>query len=280
MARPISVSNIAWDVADDEAIAALLAGRGVRLIDVAPGKYFPDPPAASDADVERVRRWWSDRGIAIHGMQALLFGTSGLNLFGTAEVQQRMLDRLDAVCRIAGGLGCRHLVFGSPKNRDVTGVAADRVDALAVSFFRRLGDIAERHGVTMCLEPNPPRYGCNFMTTTDEAARVVTLVDHPAVRMQLDTGTLTINGEDPALAIERHRRLIGHVHASEPDLVPLGEGGTDHRTIGALLARHLPNRIVAIEMVAAAGRPAVEVVGRSVDLMFANYVATAEEAAR
>ena len=53
----IAISNIAWDPAEDEAVAALLHRYQVDAIDVAPGKYFPDPTIASDQDIQRVRHW-------------------------------------------------------------------------------------------------------------------------------------------------------------------------------------------------------------------------------
>jgi sugar phosphate isomerase/epimerase len=101
-------------------------------------------------------------------MQALLFGTRGLNLFGDAATRNAMLVHLDAVCRIGAGLGATRLVFGSPKNRDRTGLSDAQAETLAIDFFRRLGDIAGNHRVQVCLEPNPPCYGANFMITSAE----------------------------------------------------------------------------------------------------------------
>jgi sugar phosphate isomerase/epimerase len=246
----LAISNIAWDIAEDEAVAGLLQRHRVDAIDIAPGKYFPQPAKATANEIGRVKDWWAERGMQITGMQALLFGTSGLNLFGAPEVQQAMLQHLEAVCRVGAGLGAPRLVFGSPKNRDRTGFDDIETMAMAVPFFRRLGDIAGSHGVTICLEPNPPCYGANFMTTSSETARVVERVAHPAIRMQLDTGALTINGEDPAAVLRESAELIGHIHASEPNLVPLGDGGTDHGKVFDALRPCLPDHLVSIEMLA------------------------------
>lgn len=244
----IAISNIAWDVAEDEAVFRLLRRFGVDAIDIAPGKYFPEPGNTNSSEIARVRQWWAERGIEITGMQALLFGTSGLNLFGDAAVQAAMLDHLNAVCRIASGLGATRLVFGSPKNRDRTGLDDRQTEEIAVSFFCRLGDLARAHGVLMCLEPNPACYGANFMTHSEDTATIVRKVSHPAIRMQLDTGAITINGEDPDEIITRHHDLIGHIHASEPNLVPLGDGGTPHQRVATALARYLADAVVSIEM--------------------------------
>ena len=119
----LAISNIAWDTAEDEAMVRLLRRFDVDAIDVAPGKYFSDPAKATEQDIARVKNWWSERGIEITGMQALLFGITGLNVFGSPEAQDAMLQHLTAVCRIGAGLGAKRLVFGSPKNRDRTGLS-------------------------------------------------------------------------------------------------------------------------------------------------------------
>lgn len=259
----LAISNVAWDIAEDTSVAKLLGKFGVDAIDVAPGKYFPDPASAKDEDIAKVRRWWADYNIEITGMQALLFGTTGLNLFGDSKSQQAMLERLRAVCRIGAGLGATRLVFGSPKNRDRAGLSNAQALDLAVSFFRLLGNAAQEHGVIVCLEPNPTRYGANFMTASDETARVVAAVGHEAIRMQFDTGALTINGESPEAVLKFSSRLIGHVHASEPDLVPLGDGGTDHQLMHKALSKHLPEHLVSIEMVATKDEPHLQSIERA-----------------
>jgi len=78
------MSNIAWDAAEDEAIATLLHRFGVDAIDVAPGKYFPELANATGEDILRVKNWWLERGIEITGMQALLFDTTGLEYLWSA----------------------------------------------------------------------------------------------------------------------------------------------------------------------------------------------------
>lgn len=219
----LAVSNIAWDVSEDEVIAALLYRYAIDAIDVAPGKYFKNPIAATDAEIARVKKWWADREIEVTGLQALLYGTTGLNVFGSSESRAALQLHLAAVCRIGSGLGATRIVFGSPKNRDRAGLDDQQALEVAVPFFRQLGDVAQTYGVTICLEPNPVCYGANFMVDSVQTAQVVKEVAHPAIFMQLDTGALTINGEDPSVILRDFAALIGHVHISEPDLLPLGE---------------------------------------------------------
>lgn len=267
----ISISNIAWDPSEDQAVAELLSSQGVDAIDIAPGKYFPDPARASDDAIAQVRSWWNSRGIELIGMQSLLFGTTGLNMFGSQESQGLMLSRLESIARIGAGLGANRLVFGSPRNRDRSGLSDQHTYERATRFFRRLGDIATDAGVVVCLEPNPTRYGANFMTTSDETARVVRDVNHRGVRMQLDSGALTVNDEDIEKVIQDHADLIAHIHASEPDLKTLGDGSTLHRQVHKMLKKYLPNHIVTIEMVAAADEPHLVCIERALKIAIAAY---------
>ncbi|WP_129126143.1 sugar phosphate isomerase/epimerase family protein [Geomonas oryzae] len=267
----VAISNLAWDVTLDTEVAALLRRHEIDAIDIAPGKYFPDFCAASGTDLSRVRNWWGDKGITITGMQALLYGTTGLNLFGTDAQQDAMLSHMGEVCRIASGLGATRLAFGSPKNRDRSCRTDAETRDIAHRFFSRLGDIAASRGVLVCLEPNPPCYGANFMTTTAEAAQVVADVAHPAIRLLFDTGACTINGEDVGAVCRAFAPLIGHIHLSEPHLVVLGDGETDHAKAADEVAAFVPERVACIEMLPPKDEPALAGIERGVQVALAHY---------
>lgn len=267
----LAISNIAWDVPEDEAVANLLTSYQIDAIDIAPNKYFPVPAAASRENILAVRDWWAAHGISLTGMQALLFGTTGLNVFGDAAAQDKMLAHLDAVCRIGGLLGSTRLVFGSPRNRDRSGLTDVQALDIATPFFRKLGDVAHGHGVTVCLEPNPLCYGANFMTTSGETARVVERVDHPAIRMQLDTGAVCINAEDMVMVVSMYAPLIGHVHISEPELIPIGDSKTDHTAIYKALKTHLPDALLSLEMLATKDEPHLVSIERALAHAVACY---------
>ncbi len=267
----LAISNIAWEVEDDAEVALLLGRYGIDGIDIAPGKYFADPSCAKDEEIRQVRRWWADRGVEVIGMQSLLFGTMGLNVFGTPAVQKAMLDHLTAVFRVAAGLGASRLVFGSPKNRDRAGLSDDETLDVASRFFRRAGDYAAARGVNLCLEPNPAQYGSNFMMTSAETARVVSAIDHPAIRMQFDTGAVIMNGEDPNEVLAQCAHLIGHIHASEPGLVPLGDGGNDHQRFRHAFSRYLPEHGVTIEMLPAKSEPRLAAIERALIFALRSY---------
>lgn len=248
----LSISNIAWEVEEDDNVASILQKEGIHWIDLAPGKYFADFKSATISECKAVKDWWWQRGINILGMQSLLYGTRGLNVFGSAESQESLLDHLGAICRIGDALDARRLVFGSPKNRDRSGLSDQVAFDKGCEFFLQLAKIAEADNVKICLEPNPKHYGCNFMTTTKETAAIVAAVNHPCIRMQLDTGSLTMNQEDPNEICDSFHHLIGHIHASEPELKPVGEGTCRHGSCAKAIRHYFPDALVCIEMLTAA----------------------------
>ncbi|WOR56975.1 sugar phosphate isomerase/epimerase family protein [Citrobacter freundii] len=247
----ISISNLAWDVSEDKQVLSLLKEFKVDSIDIAPGKYFPTPSKAKTTDILAVRQWWNDKGIDILGMQSLLFGTQGLNVFGNKNIQDQLLSHLAEICRIGATLGARRLVFGSPKNRDRSGLSQDSAIDIANEFFHRLGNVASDEGVIICLEPNPEVYGSNFLTSSYETYEMVKLVAHPAIKMQLDTGAVILNNEDFLSVVKKTKDVIGHVHISEANLATVGDTFKDHELLAAGLKSFLPDHPITIEMLAA-----------------------------
>jgi sugar phosphate isomerase/epimerase len=164
------------------------------------------------------------------------------------------------------------VVFGSPKNRLRGALPSDEANELAADFFREIGDHAAARGVTLCIEANPRDYGCDFVTTTDEAVALCRLVGHPGIRVNGDLGGMTMSGEDPRSSVVAAGELLAHFHASEPNLAELG-AGADHARAALALAAIGYRRWVSIEMrpPAPGGENAVDAVERAVRLARRAY---------
>jgi sugar phosphate isomerase/epimerase len=164
------------------------------------------------------------------------------------SLRKSMLKHLESICRIGSGLGAKHLVFGSPKNRDRNGLSESEVLEISIPFFKELGKIALEHNVEICVEPNPSIYGSNFITTSNDAALFIEKVNHPNIKMQLDTGTVIINNENIENILIEHSHLIGHIHISEPNLIAYGQNKAICKNHGINIKKYLKNHTVAIEM--------------------------------
>jgi len=243
----ISISNIAWDQENDIEVAKIMNDEGIKYIDIAPSKYFDDFKTVSKKNVLKVRDFWVSRNIFPYGMQSLLFKQNHLNLF-KKESQNEMFDYLESVFKIASYLQISRLVFGSPKNRDSKIVRRSEIFDISSDFFYRLGEIAKKYNIVICLEPNPEIYDCNFLTNSAEVLRFIKKLNHPNIRMQLDTGSLIINDEDIVHIIKNSLNYIGHIHLSEPNLVELGKTKNKNQEFAKHIASSLGTMVVSIEM--------------------------------
>lgn len=224
----LAVSNIAWPSEQDETVAERLAPLGVAGIEVAPTKLWPAPLEATETQIDACRRAWEARGLPIIAAQALLFGKPELTLFQEAATRARTLEYLQGIVRLCGRLGARALVFGSPKNRRVDGLDRAVAWQAAVDFFGKLGETAASADTSVVLEANPPEYGSDFLTRAREAIDLVRVVNHPGVRLHLDSGCMTLAGDPVAETFAGARDLLRHFHVSEPHLAPVGQGTVDH----------------------------------------------------
>lgn len=244
----LSVSHIAWPPELEEEALAMLRGQGVSTLEVAPLRAFGNPLTARKSEVADKTAWYRDRGCAIGSFQALLFGSEGLELFGTAEARDKMKEFLIAVGRVAGWAGAGPLVFGSPKNRlkrELTQAAAHRH---AAEFFREVGDACAEAGACLVMEANPPAYAADFCTTLEEAASLVAATNSPGFGLHLDAGGMALGGDDFEDVLRQSAKQLRHVHASQPNLASFADPDPVHARIASVLHEINYTGSIAIEM--------------------------------
>lgn len=244
----LAVSNIAWTAEADMAAPARLRAAGVEALEIAPSRLFANVVETSLDRARAVAAHWRLQGLPILSMQSLLYGHPDLQLFGAAADQKAFVSHLDKVIGLAGIIGCRALVFGSPGNRKKGALGFAQAARQAAPLLRDIGNLCAAAGTTFCLEANATAYGCDFMTSLQEAAEVVALVDHPRVRLVLDTGNMALAGDGPDDA-RVVAPMIAHLHASAPQLSPLaGFDGFVHSVLAALPTETCKDLILTLEM--------------------------------
>jgi sugar phosphate isomerase/epimerase len=244
----LAISNIAWPAGSDAEVAPLLHAHGVEGVELALTKVWPEPLAASLAEVRAYRDGWEQRGLRIAALQALLFGKPHLTLFESDSQRRQTLEYLAGMIERAGQLGARALVFGSPKNRRRGERSPAEAWAIAVPFFRALGRIACRHDVSFCIEPNPPDYGCDFVTTVAEGVELVDAVSEDGFALHLDTAAMILAGDPLAASIASAGKRCRHFHVSAPFLAEVGDGTVIHDECARALHGRDYQGWVSIEM--------------------------------
>lgn len=239
----LSISNIAWDKSKDEVMYQYLADSGFDGIEIAPTRLVNENPYDNiEKSVEIARQMKEKYKLAVSSMQSIWFGRSE-SIFGTEDERERLITYTKKAVRYAESIGCRNLVFGCPKNRNMDDASKY---GIAVDFFRGLGEYAGNHGVVIALEPNPVIYNTNFMNKTEDAIRFVKEINSKGLQINMDLGTVIWNNEDISEILE-DINLIHHIHISEPNLVQIEEREL-HTKLKELLAVKGYDRYVSIEM--------------------------------
>ena len=243
----LSISNIAWSADQDEKVYGMMQQLGFTGLEIAPTRIFPEKPYE---DLTKASHWAkklkADFDFEVQSMQSIWYERSEV-IFGEASERQILLDYTKKAIDFAAATGCKNLVFGCPKSRNVPeGMTEEQANEIAVPFFKDLGDYAFSKGTVLALEPNPPIYNTNYMNTTAEALEFIRLVDSKGFLLNLDVGTMIENGESVSLLTE-NIYLINHVHISEPGLKLVQERDL-HRELITLLKAGGYDRFVSVEM--------------------------------
>jgi D-psicose/D-tagatose/L-ribulose 3-epimerase len=244
----LAVSNISWTPDLEPDAAAILESEGITGVEIAPTAIWPSPLEATDGQIDRYRDVWAQRGIRVVAIQALLFGRPDLKVFGTPAEQKATQEYLCEMVRICARLGGSVLVFGSPRNRARGDLAAQEACDRAAAFFGVIGRCAIDAGVAFCIEPNPVAYGCDFVNTSAEGVDLVRRTNTSGFGLHLDAGGMTMAAESVTSALAAAVPFVRHFHVSEPDLKPVGSGGTDHVAFGRALRSLGYGHWISIEM--------------------------------
>lgn len=245
----LTISNIAWQEGEDEAVYTVLRQCGITALEIAPTRFWQKPAAVSDEVIIQKREQLLGQGFGVVAAQALVYGKPELKIFGADEERADFLAYLEKIIHLCGLLGAQVLVFGSPKNRLRGSMPLTQANGIAIEFFRELGKIAELEHTCLCIEPNPAQYQCDFIQTSAEALHLVQQVNHPGFGLHLDASAMILNGEDPEEVIHHCAAWIKHFHISAPYLAPLGEAlhGVHQQALRALNNINYPHW-VSIEM--------------------------------
>lgn len=266
----IAVSNIAWSIEEEAEIAQVLVRRGIDAVEVAPTKAFPDLSAVAPREVAAYADAWRAHGIDIVAVQSVLFGRPDLSLFDDDAVP--FLRYMKHAIQVSTDLGSPVVVFGSPRNRRVPDeMAQQEAAARSADRFTELGEFASARGVTLCLEPNPPRYGANYLTNAAEANSLVELLSVDGVKLHLDTATMFLADDDASSSIEAYSKNLRHFHVSAVDLGPIETREIDHRAAAESLRTTDYSGIVSVEMRPAERGTAREQVDNALDIAIEAY---------
>ncbi len=241
----LSVSNLAFSRdLDFQDLIETLSKVGITGVELAP-THLPERLRLDHPNsFNSILTIMNDFDMKFSGMQSLLYGHPELQLFNK-QTWPSLLSHLSKMVFWAEQLGIQTIVFGSPLNRIKAQLSEDQARELAYEFFSELEPTLASSKVILTLEPNPTQYGADWLTRYSDCVAVKNHISSPWISAQIDTGCMTLAGEEITTAIRSS--MPHHVHLSVPGLgaVP---GFLDFNSIFCELERSGYTGWAAIEM--------------------------------
>ncbi len=177
-------------------------------------------------------------GLEIVGLHWLLAKTEGFHInHPDKAVRDRTVAYMLELIRLCGDIGGSIMVFGSPKQRDVSeGLTQRDAWGHAVESFYRVVPELEKRGVTLCLEPLAPEE-TNFINTAADAARMIRQIGSKNFQLLLDVKAMSSESTPTPDIIRAQGSILKHFHANDANKRGPGFGDTDFRPIVAALKK-------------------------------------------
>ncbi|MFA0752105.1 MAG: hypothetical protein SLRJCFUN_002508 [Candidatus Fervidibacter sp.] len=227
---------------------AFIREVGYEGVEIAPFTLAESADQVSPEERRRLRQWANRLGLEIVGLHWLLVSPPGLHLTTPDDaVRQRTQDYFRHLLHLCADLGGRIMVVGSPKQRSL--VEGDTYEAAwerAKRFFADLLPLAERLGVTLCIEALPNE--TNFIPTLEEALRFVREVNHPNLQTMVDVKSAVAEGLPLDEAVRKVAPHLRHVHANDANRLGPGMGDTDLRPLARALREIGYDGYVSVEV--------------------------------
>jgi len=116
----------------------------------------------------------------------------------------------------------------------------------SIDAQRRIGQCADLHDVTICLEALN-RFECYFLNTMESLATHICEIDHPRIRGMYDTFHANIEEANPIAALIQNADVVDHIHISENDRGVPGRGNIPWDETFAAIAQSGYNGWLTIE---------------------------------
>jgi len=205
---------------------AIVAGAGYTGIEIAPFTLVSESVAELSAENRKsMLNTMKDSGLQNAGLHWLLAPPpKGLH-FTTPDtaIRKRSVAYLDQLVDFCGDLGGEVLVFGSPKQRNATGISIDEAKKYFAEGLAAVADHARQRNVKILIEPLDTSQ-TDVVNTLAEAKQIVNQVNHPAIQLMFDFHNTPNETEPFDILVDKYFENIHHVHVQEMDGKYLGTG--------------------------------------------------------
>lgn len=183
---------------------------GYAYIEEAVGRLLM--PGESEEKFEKKYAEFRKSALPVEACNSFIPGS--LKSVGPDAAHDKILAYVETAFRRAKKVGVKMIVFGSGGSRGIPkGFDRKKAEAQFVELLKKMGPIAGKHDVIVCIE-SLNRRECNFINSVGQGAEIVRLVDHPNIKLLADMYHMAREGERPA-EIVKAGALLYHCHIAE-----------------------------------------------------------------
>lgn len=209
-------------------VCRLVAEIGYDGIEIAPFTLAEDARTLDTATRNALRKSAEAHGLEVVGLHWLLVSPKGFHLTTEdAAIRNKTLEFLESLMDLCCDLGGKVLILGSPMQRNLDpSQDKSEIERRTLTGFQRLGEYAQKVGVTLCIEPLDTGQ-TNFIQTPAEAFDWVGRVNRPGFQMMVDSRASFEMNLEPAEELRKHFPAVRHVHLNDRNKLGPGMGACD-----------------------------------------------------
>ncbi len=235
-----------WKLEDTLAYAAKV---GYAAVEIAPFTLANSVTDISARERKSIREAAARNLLEIAGIHWVLVKPEGLHMnHPDKEIRDRTAQYFGDLVNFCADVGGKVMVVGSPKQRNVLPeVLREQAWTWAVSTFKPATRLAEKRGVTICIEPLSPTE-TNFINTAEEAIRFARELNSANFKIILDVKAMSSEAKAIPQIIRESWPHFAHFHANDKNLKGPGFGDADFKPIAAALKEVGYNGYVSVEV--------------------------------
>jgi sugar phosphate isomerase/epimerase len=170
-----------------------------------------------------------------------------LRCVGEEANHDQVLEWSETCFRRLKKAGGKFIVFGSGGSRELRdNWPKEKADAQFTELLKRMGPLAEKHGVTVVVEQLRASE-CNYINRIGEGAALIRAAGHPNIRLLADLYHMAVMGDTPedlqaAMDVVRHIEIAEKAGRTYP-----GVAGDDFRPFFRVLREAAYEGAISIE---------------------------------
>ena len=120
-------------------------------------------------------------------------------------------------------------------------------DNIFIDTMIKIGEKCKQSDIVFCIEPNSKLYSCNYITNSSEAFDILSKINHPNVKLHLDSACMHMES-DFNIKNSDVNSLLNHYHISEPYLSNFFNPECNHNYYSKSLFDTNYQKVKSIEM--------------------------------